>query len=180
MVLLSGHRVLRNPTLLTLADKLGLTEPFDHATVFDVAVVGAGPAGLAAAVYAASEGLQTIVVESIAPGGQAGTSSKIENYLGFPTGISGQALAGRAYIQAQKFGAKMIIPAEAVRLDCSQAESQGLFAVYLADGRAATGTTDEVVRSEVLTRLYGRRVDVLRIEGRVLVVPGPDEGHGHD
>ena len=86
--------------------------------MYDVAVVGAGPAGLAAAVYAASEGLATIVVEGIAPGGQAGTSSKIENYLGFPTGISGQALAGRAQAQAAKFGARLAIARPVVGIDC--------------------------------------------------------------
>ena len=109
VVIAPGREVLRNPSPAVMADALGLTENFDHATVFDLAVVGAGPAGLAAAVYAASEGLQTIVVESVAPGGQAGTSSKIENYLGFPTGISGQALAGRAQVQAQKFGARLAV-----------------------------------------------------------------------
>jgi thioredoxin reductase (NADPH) len=118
VIVLPGHRVLRNPTLAVLADKLGLTEPFDHATVFDLAVVGAGPAGLAAAVYAASEGLQTIVVEAMAPGGQAGTSSKIENYLGFPTGVSGMALAGRAQVQAQKFGARLAISRAVIGVDC--------------------------------------------------------------
>ena len=87
----------------------------------DVAVIGAGPAGLATAVYAASEGLDTIVIEGTAPGGQAGTSSKIENYLGFPTGISGQALAGRAQVQAQKFGARLAISRAVVGLDCDPA-----------------------------------------------------------
>src|SRR6185295_12434488 len=101
-----------------LADALGITEDFDHDAVFDLAVVGAGPAGLAAAVYGASEGLQTIVLESIAPGGQAGTSSKIENYLGFPTGISGGALAGRAQVQAQKFGARLAVARAVTGLDC--------------------------------------------------------------
>lgn len=99
-VVMPGGHVLRRPSIGELADRLGLTEPLDEAEVFDVAVVGAGPAGLAAAVYSASEGLSTIVIEQEAPGGQAGTSSRIENYLGFPTGISGQALAGRAQIQA--------------------------------------------------------------------------------
>ncbi|HTI87968.1 MAG TPA: FAD-dependent oxidoreductase, partial [Alphaproteobacteria bacterium] len=103
-----------------LADALGLTEAFDPARVYDLAVVGAGPAGLAAAVYGASEGLDTIVIESLAPGGQAGTSSKIENYLGFPTGISGMALAGRAQVQAQKFGARLAISRPAVRLHCDR------------------------------------------------------------
>jgi thioredoxin reductase (NADPH) len=112
--------VLRNPTNLALADAIGLTEKIQDDEVFDVIVVGAGPAGLASAVYAASEGLTTLVVESVAPGGQAGTSSKIENYLGFPTGISGQALAGRAQAQAQKFGARLAIARGAVSLDCSR------------------------------------------------------------
>jgi thioredoxin reductase (NADPH) len=110
---------LQNPTTSELADELGLTEVIDPDFVYDVAVAGAGPAGLAAAVYAASEGLTTIVVEGVAPGGQAGTSSKIENYLGFPTGISGQALAGRAQAQAQKFGARLAISRQAAALDCS-------------------------------------------------------------
>lgn len=117
-VLLSDHSVLANPSNAELADRLGLTEAIDPEHVHDVAVVGAGPGGLAAAVYAASEGLDTVVVESIAPGGQAGTSSKIENYLGFPTGISGQALAGRAQVQAQKFGARLAISRGVARLAC--------------------------------------------------------------
>ena len=107
VVIASEERILRNPSTAALADELGLTETIDPEQVHDLVVVGAGPAGLAAAVYAASEGLATIVVEGMAPGGQAGTSSKIENYLGFPTGISGQALAGRAQVQAQKFGARL-------------------------------------------------------------------------
>jgi thioredoxin reductase (NADPH) len=119
VVVTPDHRILRNPTAALLADGLGLTERIDPDRVFDVAVVGAGPAGLAAAVYAASEGLDTIVIEAVAPGGQAGTSSKIENYLGFPTGISGQALAGRAQVQAQKFGARLAISRSAAGLDCS-------------------------------------------------------------
>ena len=118
VVVHSGCRVLRNPSNAELADALGLTETIDPAFVYDLAVVGAGPAGLAAAVYGASEGLSTIVLEALAPGGQAGTSSKIENYLGFPTGISGQALAGRAQVQAQKFGARLAISRPVVGLDC--------------------------------------------------------------
>jgi thioredoxin reductase (NADPH) len=120
VVVLSGHRLLKNPSTAELAEKLGITEHLDPQQVFDVAVVGAGPAGLAAAVYAASEGLSTVVLESTAPGGQAGTSSKIENYLGFPTGISGQALAGRAQAQAQKFGARLAVAREVKGLDCSE------------------------------------------------------------
>jgi thioredoxin reductase (NADPH) len=119
VVIAPGDLVLRNPSTPELADMLGLTETLDPDDVYDVAVVGAGPSGLAAAVYAASEGLKTIVVEALAPGGQAGTSSKIENYLGFPTGISGQALAGRAQVQAQKFGARLAISRGATGLDCS-------------------------------------------------------------
>lgn len=131
-VVLPGPIVLRDPSTFELADRLGLTEPIDEAKIFDVAVVGAGPAGLAAAVYAASEGLSTIVIEQEAPGGQAGTSSKIENYLGFPTGISGQALAGRAQAQAQKFGAHLAISRAAAALDCSSHP----FRIALEDGRA--------------------------------------------
>jgi thioredoxin reductase (NADPH) len=120
VVLATGDKVLRNPSNTELADELGLTECLDPNEVFDVAVVGAGPAGLAAAVYAASEGLKTVVIEGMAPGGQAGTSSKIENYLGFPTGISGMALAGRAQVQAQKFGARLSISRSVTHLNCDQ------------------------------------------------------------
>lgn len=118
VVFLPDQRVLRNPNNALLADELGLNETFKSEQVFDVAIVGAGPAGLAAAVYAASEGLRTIVIEGNAPGGQAGTSSRIENYLGFPTGIPGQELASRAEMQAQKFGARLMISREVVGLEC--------------------------------------------------------------
>jgi thioredoxin reductase (NADPH) len=111
-VILSDGRTLHRPTITQLADELGITELPDPEMIYDVAVVGAGPSGLAAAVYAASEGLCTIVIESTAPGGQAGTSSKIENYLGFPTGISGQRLASRAQLQALKFGVRFAISRE--------------------------------------------------------------------
>ena len=117
VVFLPDHRVLRNPTNAALADELGLSESLELEQVFDVAIVGAGPAGLAAAVYAASEGLRTIVIEGNAPGGQAGTSSRIENYLGFPTGVSGQELASLAEVQAQKFGARLAISREVTALD---------------------------------------------------------------
>jgi thioredoxin reductase (NADPH) len=127
--------VLVEPTETALASALGMIDDRACDTVMDVLIVGAGPAGLSAAVYAASEGLRVAVLDCRSFGGQAGASARIENYLGFPTGISGQALAGRAYVQAQKFGAKVIIPAKAVALDCSRAESEGLFAVALADGR---------------------------------------------
>jgi thioredoxin reductase (NADPH) len=155
VVIAPGQRVLRNPSLPQMADDLGLTEAFDHDQVFDLAVVGAGPAGLAAAVYGASEGLQTIVVESMAPGGQAGTSSKIENYLGFPTGISGQALAGRAQVQAQKFGARLALSRAVVGLDCDQTP----YALKLDDG--------EQVRARAIVVATGaryRKLDVADYE----------------
>jgi len=118
-VLLSGSRsVLRNPSNLEVADRLGFNTDVDGQEVLDLIVIGGGPSGLAAAVYAASEGLQVLVVESAAPGGQAGSSSRIENYLGFPTGISGQDLASRALTQAQKFGAHILIARAAAGLAC--------------------------------------------------------------
>jgi thioredoxin reductase (NADPH) len=115
-----GNAVLRNPTNQQVADCLGLNAEIDESHIRDVLVIGAGPSGLAAAVYGASEGLDVLVIETNAPGGQAGSSSKIENYLGFPTGISGQELAARAYNQAQKFGAEMVIARSAVKLACTK------------------------------------------------------------
>jgi len=153
VVIVPGDRALRNPSLAALADDLGLTENFDHEGVFDVAVVGAGPAGLAAAVYAASEGLQTIVVESLAPGGQAGTSSKIENYLGFPTGISGQALAGRAQVQAQKFGARLAVSRAVTGLECDDTPYQ----LRLEDGAA--------IRTRAIVIATGARYRKLDVPG---------------
>ena len=153
VVVAPGHRVLKNPTLARIADDLGLTETFDHATVFDLAVVGAGPAGLAAAVYGASEGLQTVVLESIAPGGQAGTSSKIENYLGFPTGISGQALAGRAQVQAQKFGARLALSRAVVGLECDASP----YRLKLEDG--------ESIRARAIVVASGARYRKLDVAG---------------
>jgi thioredoxin reductase (NADPH) len=114
-----GQLVLRNPSNQQIADCLGFNESVDQTHVRDLVVIGAGPSGLAAAVYGASEGLDVLVLETGYPGGQAGSSSRIENYLGFPTGISGQDLAGRAYVQAQKFGAEMLI-ADAKRLICDR------------------------------------------------------------
>jgi thioredoxin reductase (NADPH) len=127
--------VLLNPSEPALARCLGLLRGAAYDQVFDVAVVGAGPAGLATAVYAASEGLQVVVVDCRSFGGQAGASARIENYLGFPTGISGQALAGRAYVQAQKFGAEILIPAQAVSLRCERASVGDPMSIALADGR---------------------------------------------
>jgi thioredoxin reductase (NADPH) len=114
--------VLRNPKNDALARALGMIAQSDGSRLYDVAVVGSGPAGLATAVYAASEGLSVVVLDAGAYGGQAGASARIENYLGFPTGISGQALAGRAFVQAQKFGAEIIIPVDVKSLDCSRAD----------------------------------------------------------
>jgi thioredoxin reductase (NADPH) len=110
IVLCPGGQILRNPGEDQLARCLGLVRPIDPDRIYDVAVVGAGPAGLATAVYAASEGLSVVVLDSRAFGGQAGASTRIENYLGFPTGISGIALMARAYNQAQKFGARWRSP----------------------------------------------------------------------
>jgi thioredoxin reductase (NADPH) len=115
-----GELVLRNPTNPEIADCLGFNDAIDQTHVRDLVIVGAGPAGLAAAVYGASEGLDVLVLESNAPGGQAGSSSRIENYLGFPTGISGQELAGRAYTQAQRFGAQVMIARQAIELKCQR------------------------------------------------------------
>src|SRR5579864_5444988 len=112
--------VLRHPSNGEIAECLGFNEAIDQTHIRDVVIVGAGPSGLAAAVYGASEGLDVLVLEMNAPGGQAGSSSKIENYLGFPTGISGQELAGRAYTQAQKFGAQVMIAKGATELSCQR------------------------------------------------------------
>lgn len=118
VVICQGTRVLLNPSNQEIADCLGFNVAIDETHVRDLVIVGAGPSGLAAAVYGASEGLDVLVLETNAPGGQAGSSSRIENYLGFPTGISGQDLAGRAYNQAQKFGAQMMIAKSAIGLRC--------------------------------------------------------------
>jgi thioredoxin reductase (NADPH) len=120
VVICSGTSVLRNPTNQRLAECLGFTGRTDQYRIHDVAIVGGGPAGLAAAVYAASEGLDAVVIESEFPGGQAGASSKIENYMGFPTGISGQELAGRAVVQAEKFGAHMMVGQKVLKIRCDQ------------------------------------------------------------
>ncbi len=120
LVVCPNGAMLKNPSDAEVAMCLGITPTLDPDRIFDVAVVGAGPAGLAAAVYAASEGLSVIVLDERATGGQAGASARIENYLGFPTGISGQALAGRAFNQALKFGAEIAIPVQVQRLDCTE------------------------------------------------------------
>ena len=120
VILTCGEVVLRNPTNQQIADALGFNDSIDQTHVRDLVIVGAGPSGLAAAVYGASEGLDVLVVESTAPGGQAGSSSRIENYLGFPTGIAGMDLAARATNQAQKFGAQLMVGSGARRLTCDR------------------------------------------------------------
>jgi thioredoxin reductase (NADPH) len=145
--------MLRNPTENQLARCLGLSRTIDASTVYDVAIVGAGPAGLAAAVYATSEGLSVLVIDCRAFGGQAGASARIENYLGFPTGITGMALMARAYNQAQKFGTEMAIPEEVGSLGCD-----GGFLVMLKSG--------DTVRARAVVIASGaeyRRLDVANI-----------------
>lgn len=152
--------ILKNPSETELARALGMVRIDEQDRTYDVAVVGAGPAGLSTAVYAASEGLSVIVFDARAFGGQAGASARIENYLGFPSGISGQALTGRAYIQAQKFGATMMIPIEVVHLDLTETP----VALRLRDGRRVKATT--VV---VATGAHYRRLNVPNLpdfEGR--------------
>ena len=137
LVVCANGSVLKNPTEVDLARALGMVRVDHPDRTYDVAIVGAGPAGLATAVYAASEGLSVIVFEARSFGGQAGASARIENYLGFPEGISGQALTGRAFVQAQKFGAEIVIPSPVVRLDCATFP----FAVETADGRGTKART---------------------------------------
>jgi thioredoxin reductase (NADPH) len=133
-----GDAVLKNPTNQRIADCLGFNQDLDQMLVSDLLIVGAGPAGLAAAVYGASEGLNVLVLESNVPGGQAGSSSRIENYLGFPTGITGLELTGRAYTQALKFGARFMVARGAARLAC--------------DGQRYTVQIDDDNGSRVLAR----------------------------
>jgi thioredoxin reductase (NADPH) len=127
-----NRSVMRNPSVQKLADCLGLNSTLADSRIRDLIIIGAGPSGLAAAVYAASEGLDVLIIETDAPGGQAGSSSKIENYLGFPVGLSGQELASRAITQAEKFGAQMLVAREVVRLDCEKRP----FKVVLDDGNS--------------------------------------------
>jgi thioredoxin reductase (NADPH) len=141
VVLCPNGKLLRNPGENELARCVGLLRPIDAAKLYDVAIVGAGPAGLAAAVYAASEGLSTIVLDCRAFGGQAGASSRIENYLGFPTGISGMALMARAYNQAQKFGVEMVIPDEAKLLGAATDTSGARYMLDVGDGEAVRTRT---------------------------------------
>ena len=153
--------ILKNPTDGAAGVCLGITPTLDADTVYDVAVVGAGPAGLATAVYAASEGLSALVLDQRAFGGQAGASARIENYLGFPTGISGQALAGRAFNQALKFGAELAIPLEVLRLDCGEPGSQPGPPLRLA----LSGDTTVLARTVVIASgVQYRRPDIPDLE----------------
>jgi thioredoxin reductase (NADPH) len=137
IVILSDGTVMRSPNERQLAAKLGLVPEFSTAHTYDIAVVGAGPAGLATAVYAASEGLSVIVFDEHGPGGQAGVSARIENYLGFPAGITGHELAARAFVQAVKFGAKIAIPVSIQALDCKRTP----FELELTDGQRVSSHT---------------------------------------
>ena len=135
IVLPADGQVLMRPSEWEVARSIGMVEPLDPDRVYDVAIVGAGPAGLATAVYAASEGLSVLVVDCRAFGGQAGASARIENYLGFPTGVSGLALMARAYNQAQKFGATVAIPQEVLALENAPDSSRGRFMLRLRDNQ---------------------------------------------
>ncbi len=163
IVICRGDIVLKNPSNEAVAECFGLNAAIDHGRVRDLVVVGAGPGGLAAAVYAASEGLDVLVLETHSPGGQAGTSSKIENYLGFPTGISGQALAGRALAQAEKFGAELAVTSQAEQFGC---DAPNGYEIRLSNGAAvharaiiiATGVRYRRLPLENLARFEGAGV----------------------
>ena len=166
VVVLSDGTVLKNPSKQELARSLGLVAASFRSETYDVAIVGAGPAGLATAVYGASEGLSVVVLEKFAFGGQAGASARIENYLGFPTGVSGQSLMGRAFTQALKFGAEFSLSTEVVRLDCATGipDPDPAHVLELADGRRVRART--VV---VATGARYRRPEIPRLaefEGR--------------
>jgi thioredoxin reductase (NADPH) len=184
-----GGQVFKNPSIHDVAQFLDMNPAVDDSKVHDLVVVGAGPAGLGAAVYAASEGLDTFVVEANAPGGQAGTSSKIENYLGFPTGISGQALAGRAYVQTLKFGAGVNVAVLAERLRCERRP----YSLELSDGRVvlasvvviATGAQYRELNIENLSRFVGTGIyyaatylEAKLCEGEEIVIVGGGNSAG--
>jgi thioredoxin reductase (NADPH) len=160
LVVCPDGTVLKCPTEQELARRLGLYPALSADHVYDVAIVGAGPAGLAAAVYAASEGLSVLVLDTRVIGGQAGASSRIENYLGFPTGISGQALAGRAFVQSQKFGADVAVPVEVKRIDCAGTP----LGLYLDCGSRLSAKT--VVIAAGATYRHPAIPDLAKYEGR--------------
>jgi len=177
LVVCPNGSVLTNPSDVEVAKAIGLCE-FDSEPIRDVAIVGAGPAGLAAAVYAASEGLSVIVLEAQAFGGRAGASARIENYLGFPTGITGQALAGRSFLQAEKFGAEVVVPARVKSFSCGDRARQHKHALTLTDGRRiearavviASGAAYRRPDIAELSRFEGRGVSYWAspIEGRLV------------
>jgi thioredoxin reductase (NADPH) len=162
VVICGAGRVLRNPTIQGLAEGLGLNSTIDEQQVRDLIIVGAGPAGLAAAVYAGSEGLDVVVIEAVSPGGQAASSSKIENYLGFPTGIAGQELAARAFAQVEKFGVKTMVAHGVVRLECAKSP----YKLVLDNGNSlttrsvviATGAQYNKPKIENLERFEGQGI----------------------
>jgi thioredoxin reductase (NADPH) len=189
-VLVRTHNVLRCPTVTQVADELGLRAQVDQRT-FDVVVLGAGPAGLATAVYASSEGLTTLVIERFAPGGQAGTSARIENYLGFPTGLSGSELTQRATLQARKFGAVISSAHEGCRLP--EPTTDGLWHLVLGDGQQvraccvvlATGADYRRLRAEGAERFEGRalyyaatHLEALQASGEDVIVVGGGNSAG--
>ena len=153
LVLCPGGQLLRNPSESQLARCVGLVGPVAGNRLYDVAVVGAGPAGLATSVYAGSEGLSVLAIDCRSFGGQAGASARIENYLGFPTGISGMALMGRAFGQAQKFGVEVLIPEEAVKLECGN------------DPCHVSLATDERIQARCVVLATGARYRRLEVEG---------------
>ena len=154
IVICPSGQLLRNPSEDQLARCIGLVGPIDANHLYDIAIVGAGPAGLAASVYAASEGLSVLVLDCRSFGGQAGASARIENYLGFPTGISGMALMARAYNQANKFGVETAIPSEVIGFDASDADKPGSFALRLANGERVSARSI-VIASGVNYRRLG-------------------------
>ena len=189
VVLCRGEVVLKNPSNEEVAACLGMNQQIDDERIRDVIVVGAGPSGLAAAVYAASEGLDVLVLETGTPGGQAGSSSKIENYLGFPTGISGLALAGRARVQAQKFGAEIRTAYSALKLNCDERP----YAVELCHGNAvraraiiiATGAEYRQLAIENASRFLGTGIyyaatatEARRCEMKEVIVVGGGNSAG--
>ncbi len=161
LVELLDGRLLVTPAICDLADELGITETPETDKLYDVAIVGAGPAGLAAAVYAASEGLSTIVVEENAPGGQAGTSSKIENYLGFPTGVSGAQLASRGHLQALKFGVRFAISREVI----STAQVEGHHRLVLSSGLSVLARSVVIASGARYRRLNVTNYEVFENRG---------------
>jgi thioredoxin reductase (NADPH) len=161
IVLCPGGQLLRNPGEVELAQCIGLVAPIDPNRTFDVAVIGAGPAGLAAAVYAGSEGLSVLVLDCRSFGGQAGASARIENYLGFPTGISGMALMARAYNQAQKFGVQLAIPDEAISLNAESISKEDRFLLRLANGEQAVARSVVIASGARYRRLDLPHMDAI-------------------